>query len=83
MDYGSFLKQTVGNPNQRSQAYTKQSRFEGSRRQIRGQIIKLLGAQPLTLAKLRQQIPDERLPAVINELLGEGLIARRRGYLSL
>jgi A/G-specific adenine glycosylase len=83
MDYGSHLKQTVGNPNRQARQYAKQSKFEGSRRQIRGQIIKLLASQPYTAAKLRQQIADQRLGSVIDELLQEGLITRSNRYLTL
>jgi A/G-specific adenine glycosylase len=83
MDYGSHLKQTVGNPNRRARQYAKQSKFEGSRRQIRGRIIKLLAGQPYTAAKLRAQITDTRLDSVIAELLQEGLISRSNRYLTL
>jgi A/G-specific adenine glycosylase len=36
MDYGSYLKQTVGNVSRQSKTYAKQSTFAGSKRQIRG-----------------------------------------------
>lgn len=42
MDYGVMLKKTIGNLNTRSRHYSKQSRFEGSDRQIRGKILQLL-----------------------------------------
>ncbi len=42
MDYGTELKKTMPNPNRRSRHYTKQSSFEGSDRQVRGRIVKLL-----------------------------------------
>ncbi len=42
MDYGSMLGKTIENPNRKSRHYTKQSKFEGSIRQVRGQILKLL-----------------------------------------
>ncbi|MFP4362969.1 MAG: A/G-specific adenine glycosylase [Spirochaetia bacterium] len=42
MDYGAFLKSTVTNPNRKSAHYTKQKRFEGSDRQIRGAILRYL-----------------------------------------
>lgn len=42
LDYGSFLKKTVPNPSRRSKAYTRQSKFEGSRRQKRAEIVRLL-----------------------------------------
>jgi A/G-specific adenine glycosylase len=83
MDYGSYLKQTVGNPNQRSRHYTKQSKFAGSRRQIRGQVIKLLSQKPYQVTELAQVIPDERLDGVVQDLLQEALITQRHGLLTL
>jgi len=74
MDYGSHLKATVGNPNKASKHYAKQSSFQGSRRQVRGQIIRVLGAGNYTLGALQLAIPDDRTPAVLQELLNEGLV---------
>ena len=42
MDYGSYLSTQVENPNRRSAHYVKQSKFEGSFRQIRGEVLRLL-----------------------------------------
>ena len=42
MDYGAFLSKHIVNPNRKSKIYRKQSKFEGSNRQIRGAIIKIL-----------------------------------------
>ena len=42
MDYGTYLKSQVVNPNRKSLHYTKQSKFEGSDRELRGEILKLL-----------------------------------------
>jgi len=75
MDYGAYLKQAVGNLNKLSKAYTKQSTFQGSLRQIRGQVIRLLTSQPHTRASLAAQITDERLPTVLADLTREGLIS--------
>ena len=76
MDYGTYLKQTVGNLSTRSKMFTKQSKFHGSNRQIRGQVLKLLGAREYTKAQLVKQIVDERLPAVLADLAKESLIAQ-------
>lgn len=76
MDYGAYLKQTVGNPNLRSAGYAKQSIFHGSRRQLRGQVIRLLGERPRTAIALRRQLEDDRLTTVLTELLAEGLIRK-------
>lgn len=40
MDYGSYLARTVVNPNRGSRHYTKQKPFIGSRRQLRGALIR-------------------------------------------
>lgn len=42
MDYGVYLKKEFKNPSRKSSSYSKQSKFEGSKRQVRGEIIKLL-----------------------------------------
>lgn len=76
MDYGTYLKKTVGNLSRYAKGYAKQSKFEGSRRQIRGQVLKFLATQSLTLPELADRIPDERLAAVVSDLLAEKLITR-------
>jgi A/G-specific adenine glycosylase len=76
MDYGSYLKQTVGNLNQYSKSYTKQSKFEGSRRQLRGRIIKLLIGQTMTLHQLNAVVDDARLGGVLEDLVREGIIQK-------
>lgn len=40
MDYGSHLGKKVENPNRRSRHYSKQSKFEGSDRQLRGELLR-------------------------------------------
>ena len=42
MDYGAYIKSILPNPNRRSVHYTKQSKFEGSDRQIRGAVLRYL-----------------------------------------
>jgi A/G-specific adenine glycosylase len=74
MDYGSYLKQTVGNLSKLSKHYVKQSAFRGSRRQIRGHILRLLGQETQTLASLQKAMKDERVTGVLNDLVAEGLV---------
>jgi A/G-specific adenine glycosylase len=74
MDYGTWLKQTVGNLSRASTVYAKQSKFQGSRRQIRGHVLRLLGQAPHTLEALKREIPDERLSDVLASLRAEGFI---------
>ena len=42
LDYGAYLKKTVPNPSRRSAGYARQSRFEGSRRQKRAEVVRML-----------------------------------------
>ena len=42
LDYGAYLKKTLPNPSRRSSGYTRQSKFEGSRRQKRAHIVRML-----------------------------------------
>jgi A/G-specific adenine glycosylase len=76
MDYGTHLKQTVGNTARASSAYTQQSPFQGSRRQIRGQVLRLLGQESYRKTQLAELVADERLASVLEDLLGEGLIQK-------
>jgi A/G-specific adenine glycosylase len=83
MDYGTFLKQAVGNLNRASRSYAKQTKFAGSKRQIRGQVIRLLSERPYSSKELQIAIDDERLAVVLAGLTDEGLIrkAGQRLYL--
>lgn len=75
MDYGSWLKTKVRNIHQ-SKQYAKQSTFQGSRRQLRGRVIRELSSCSLTLAQLQQIIPDDRLRSVLTDLERESMIRR-------
>lgn len=75
MDYGSYLKTIVQNPSRKSKHYARQSAFDGSVRQIRGQVIKALTNGHLELGVIRQQISDERLDQVLKQLTLEGFIS--------
>jgi len=83
MDYGTYLKQTTGNASRRSAHYAKQSRFEGSKRQIRGQVLRLLGQEPQSASTLREAVSDDRLETVLEDLLLEGFIEQQDGLLKL
>jgi A/G-specific adenine glycosylase len=70
MDYGTSLKKLHGNASRRSAQYKKQSRFEGSRRQVRGRIIKLLlEGKTLTAATIAERLTGD--PSLIGEILDE------------
>ncbi len=42
LDYGAYLKRTVPNPSRRSRSHARQSRFEGSHRQKRAELLRVL-----------------------------------------
>lgn len=76
MDYGTHLKQTVGNLSRHSRSYARQSPFEGSARKVRGNILRLLGTRSMTFEELAAAISDDRLPVILSELQREQLISR-------
>lgn len=79
MDYGTHLKQTEGNLNKSSKHYAVQSAFAGSKRQIRGQVLRSLAGKPQSEAVLSRTITDGRLPGVLADLRAEGLIEQIPG----
>lgn len=83
MDYGVHLKATVGNMARLSKHYAKQSAFVGSKRQVRGRVLRLLKEQSLPREALARYIADERLEAVLQDLLREGLITEKSASLYL
>ncbi len=42
LDYGAWLKRTIPNPSRRSRSHVRQSKFEGSRRQKRAALVRML-----------------------------------------
>lgn len=83
MDYGTFLKKTAGNSTRQSAHYTKQSTFAGSKRQIRGRIIKILTNGPADYKDIKKEINDDRFEAVVADLLSEQLVTRSGDTLHL
>ena len=85
MDYGSHLKDTVGNKNTQSKTYKKQSAFKGSDRAIRGKIIRLLTLGSMTQRELHDAFPKEtrRLQIQLSALITERLVVEKEGVISL
>ena len=79
MDYGAHLKSTVGAAISRSKHYTRQSKFEGSRRQLRGEVVRRLLADDFDPASIQ----DTRLESVIADLEREEFIEKIDGRLRL
>jgi A/G-specific adenine glycosylase len=74
MDYGTELKAASGNASRASKHYVRQSAFQGSRRQLRGQVLRQLALDGQTFEQLSIATTDERLAGVLVELLAEGMI---------
>jgi len=86
MDYGVMLKREYKISNRKSAHYNRQSTFEGSDRQIRGHIIRLLTQQgSCGFNDLIERLPCDKLRAqrIITNLSDEGLICLKRGSLSI
>lgn len=73
MDYGAHIKKLHGNPARRSAQYKKQSKFEGSLRQVRGAILKAR-AQEAPLSGVRDKYAD-RFEKAYASLVRDGLVA--------
>lgn len=74
MDYGSHLKATNVNPSRKSKHHSKQTAFKGSRREVRGQVLKKLVAGPATVEQLTSTISSEGLGSVLEDLTVEAMI---------
>lgn len=83
MDYGGYLKSSTSNPSRRSKHHAQQSRFEGSPRQIRGQVIRILTAGKKSALELKKEINDGRLSSILAQLTQEGLIQKQRNRYQL
>lgn len=94
LDYGAHLKRTVPNPSRRSRSHVRQASFEGSHRQKRAAVVRmLLSAGPrgvsakevacaLTLGELdagRDAVDDAYACRLLEELAAEGFCARMGG----
>ncbi len=81
MDYGTMLKKVNKNPSRASAHYVKQSKFEGSVRETRGKIVRLLTNSSFTetaLAK-RASEPIDKIKTALGGLMRDGLI-KKDGY---
>jgi A/G-specific adenine glycosylase len=82
MDYGAALKKITVNPNRRSAHYTRQSRFEGSFRQMRGMVVKTLlseGPGSADTLKRRTGILKADLYKVLEFLEKDLMVAEENG----
>lgn len=86
MDYGVMLKKTIGNENKKSAHYTRQSRFLGSNRELRGKILQALLDNKLverTTLPIILQRNHDRVDAMLSALVAEGLVREHGGMVFL
>ena len=84
MDYGSALKRRVGNPSRRSRHHSRQSPFEGSKRQLRARALRVVLDEPgSALHQILEAVGGsiEELESVLEQLVTEGFLeALEDGY---
>jgi A/G-specific adenine glycosylase len=87
MDYGSYLKKINSNNIQQSKHYKKQSRYKGSRRELRGLIIKKLmeknKVENASFLKSITQFSEDEILSTIQVLIKEGMIEKNNHFYSL
>lgn len=83
MDYGSFLK-SQGHRNTHSASYTKQTPFEGSKRQLRALLLKYITtSENHTRRHILSQLRDSRAEMCLDELVHEGFVKIYGGRVSV
>ena len=91
LDYGAHLKATLPNPSRRSAHHTRQSSFEGSRRQKRAELVRIVlaaGPEGIDAAEAgallneterragRDGVGDAEIASIIADLASEGFFKR-------
>jgi len=77
MDYGVVIKKLYPNPSRKSKHHIKQSKFEGSDRQVRGAIVKLLTQKnKLTVVEMYELFPQkqDKIEPILAQLCSEKLL---------
>jgi A/G-specific adenine glycosylase len=86
MDYGAMLKKNIPNPNRKSAGYSRQPKFAGSNRQIRGNILRFLlesgeaGEEQLIMYL---GLPAARVQPLIRQMIREGFVHEMNGRLTI
>lgn len=80
-DYGNMLKNKEKFKNTQSKHYLKQSRFEGSRRQLRSRVLFLISSHRRTLKNLLEETgrDEHEVVSVLVELEHEAFITQKEG----
>jgi A/G-specific adenine glycosylase len=87
MDYGTYLKRALPNPSRRSAHHTRQGRFEGSSRQLRGWLLRELTARPgqstAALAQAAASFPLDVVVSALSALTSEGFLVETDGRFNI
>ena len=85
MDFGVMLKKTHPELNKKSAHYRKQSKFDGSIRQVRGKILKLLLKTPLTRKEIIDKLDydEKQVVKILKILVKEGFIQKEQDKFSI
>ena len=81
LDYGAWLKRTVPNPSRRSRGHARQSKFEGSHRQKRAELVRILlaaGEEGLAPAEVAARLNEAEAAAgraPVDPALVKGILA--------
>ena len=92
LDYGAYLKSHGANPSRKSAHHARQSAFEGSRRQKRAELVRIVLENPgITRDSLLAQLDEIELAAgrkavggnlgasILSDLVSEGFFTEREG----
>lgn len=84
MDYGSHLKKLLPNPSRRSAHHLKQSKFEGSNRQLRARILRFVMERARTDAEIIAHFTDRthdaaQVAKALEALAKEGFVSAKKG----
>ena len=82
MDYGAYLKRSGVKLNQKSAHFTKQSKFEGSQRQVRGAILRALktsASEAQIFRRCHLGVSRKKIREALRSLERDGLILKRKG----
>lgn len=96
LDYGAYLKKTIPNPSRRSKSHVKQTRFEGSHRQKRAELLRVLlahkdegGAEleilhqelcQIEISAGRETLDEQVTLGLLEELAKEGFCQKNNEY---
>ncbi len=82
MDYGSYLKSQSKGHNAKAKSFTRQSKFKGSVREVRGAIMKILTKkETFTLRDkkgFKKKFDDKRVEEALTGLMKDGLIQQQK-----